>query len=118
MLSPTTSPVEPLTSTGIEERRGTERTARRLSAILMRSGTSEGVDCTTEDLSEGGFFVRLAMEHGVAVGQRYEITFPEEVSGLGCCGLTCYATVVRTARVLDDSTSVGAGMRFDQPLFL
>ncbi len=77
---------------------------------------------TTDDLSEGGLYVRVPSNCGLALGQRCEVGFLDNanVSGIGgIAGETRYATVVRTYTVPANSGElIGAGLRFDQPLIL
>lgn len=92
----------------------------RLSAL----GTSQAIPCRAENISEGGLFVILPAEARLRVGERCEVTFtgapglPDRVPFATLNGLTCYATVVRTVnRSVDAAPYVGAGLRFDHPLF-
>ncbi len=76
---------------------------------------------TAEDLSACGVYLRVPADYGLTVGQRCEVNFASETGSQGASfpvGETCYATVVRTehCRVGTDPM-VGAGLRFDQPLF-
>ena len=67
-------------------------------------------------------FVRAPRDADFCVGQRCEVNFEDDASSQSLAGLvggTWFATVVRTERSGDDATDhVGAGLRFDQPLFL
>jgi len=108
----------------LEERRFSRRLRESLTAKLIGLGASDVISGDALDVSEGGVFVHLPYDSGVRVGQRYEVM-------LSCCGATgrssdlanclgesCYATVVRTELLLKSaSPGLGAGMRFDQPLF-
>lgn len=78
--------------------------------------------CVAEDLSASGVFVYVPADSGLAVGNRVEVTLGG-ISGVGeasnLCGEKRYATVVRTQECKEaDRPLLGAGLRFDQPLFL
>lgn len=127
-----TGPTDPTTAAGsspssdpgtvIEERRAVLRKSRKLSVTLTAMGSSDGMCCTAEDICEGGLFLRVPVMYGLTVGQRCALNFGEqpESSGLSSLeGQTCYATVVRTEhRAGGPEPMLGAGLRFDQPLFL
>lgn len=83
-------------------------------------GLSESQCCNVQDISEGGLFVCVPYSYGMNVGQRCEIRFSSTHSSTACpTEETCYATVVRTEVIASDSGKrLGAGLRFDQPLFL
>ncbi len=105
-----------------EERRDTERTAVAVSVRLVGLGNTVAVACSAADVSEGGMCLRAPVESGLQVGQRCELTV---AAGVDSTGLTSalagqhFATVVRTERVIvGASPMIGAGVRFDQPLFL
>ncbi|MEK6797933.1 MAG: PilZ domain-containing protein [Planctomycetota bacterium] len=105
-----------------DEKRSADRITRRLNVKLMSlcgSGTFVG---TAVDLSEGGLFLRVPHASGINVGQRCELKLMNEdgLTPLECLGDdTCYATVVRTSVLGEfDEPMIGAGLRFDQPLFL
>ena len=89
---------------------------------LSALGWSESQNCATQDLSESGLYVRLPAACGLSVGQRCEIGFvgnvdPAKPSSIA--GEIRYATVVRTDAITPASDKqIGAGLRFDQPLFL
>ncbi|MBI4717626.1 MAG: PilZ domain-containing protein [Planctomycetes bacterium] len=105
-----------------EERRGSMRVCRRVETKLIGRGLEQGVFCTTSDISEGGLFVRLPANAGVAVGQRFEVVLPDESQAPDLAGFMsggCYATIVRTERPREAASDlIGVGLRFDQPLFL
>jgi hypothetical protein len=67
-------------------------------------------------------FVRAPADAGLCVGQRCEVNFEpgvESPSLKGLVGGTWFATVVRTEHPSEACAAhVGAGLRFDQPLFL
>lgn len=105
-----------------EERREAERKAVAVSVRLVGLGNTEAVSCSAADVSEGGMCLRAPVESGLQVGQRCELTV---AAGEGTAGLASalvgqhFATVVRTERVTVGTTPmIGAGVRFDQPLFL
>jgi len=104
-----------------EERRADERRPRKFAMKLTPVGGSSSLRCTSENVSEGGCFTSLPGDAGFMVGQRCELEF---VSGDGSAdashlhGEVCYATVVRTESVSRPTgKAIGAGLRFDQPLF-
>ena len=105
-----------------EERRTSERNCRKLVARLAGLRGRAEVRCPAENISENGMYVRVPMGCGLAVGERYEVALAEESSPSqsdNLIGEGCYATVVRTERLERESGDlVGAGLRFDQPLFL
>jgi len=74
------------------------------------------------DISEGGLFLIVAWSAGLTVGERCELElFEADGSPLGClAGGSCFATVVRTEIVMAESSQrlLGAGLRFDHPLYL
>lgn len=93
-----------------------------LAGIVGFREQSETQQFVTEDLSEDGLFLHVPVSYGLTVGQRYEVVLGDE-PGLGepspLCGERRYATVVRTEPVHQGAARlVGAGLRFDQPLFL
>ncbi len=108
--------------TAVDERRSATRTCGKVSVSLTAMGCPQGLHCPVEDLSENGLYVRVPAEYGLAVGKRVEVTFanqPDSPSPAALDGETCYATVIRTAALAEESSDmVGAGLRFDQPLFL
>lgn len=105
-----------------DERRVSPRIAKPLSVQLLGSLSAEGPVCTADDVSESGVYLRIPAGFPIAVGQRCEVRFKtqspsSELSNLS--GESCYATVVRTEHRSEDATPMtGAGLRFDQPLFL
>jgi len=108
--------------TAVDERRTSARVRRGFPIKVTSLGHNLAHPCHAEDLSEGGLFVRVPTESGLTVGQRCELTFDDkagapDLPNLG--GETCYATVVRTKLLKDGAKPViGAGLRFDQPLYL
>ncbi len=119
---------EPLASTGERsrnadqlERRASLRHPRKLKALLLGRGLDDGLMCQTTNISEGGICVQVPESSGLTVGQRYEVLLTEESEAPDlACFLTggCYATVVRTARGAAPAPgALGAGLRFDQPLY-
>ena len=111
-----------VTSAVADERRATTRLPWNLSLKLTGLGRTEVHRCATHDISEGGLYVRVPAKSGLAVGQRCEVLFEDNVDSAkpsSVVGEMRYATVVRTQRLTEGSTRVvGAGLRFDQPLFL
>lgn len=105
-----------------QDRRCTPRLQVRPGLTLTFLNGNTPLQCQTQDLSEGGLFVRLPQQSHLSVGQRCELSFTEEASSnhpSNLSGLTCYATVVRTHNHPENSTyTIGAGLRFDRPLFL
>ena len=124
--SPTTlpSPAEAQhTVSWIEaDRRLAPRSAQSLYARLTPLGATSAIAGKTENLGEQGFFVLVADQKNLTVGQRCEVELMNEdgetrLSALPIEG--CYATVVRTEVITSsEGRCLGAGLRFDQPLFL
>ncbi|MGD2110007.1 MAG: PilZ domain-containing protein [Phycisphaerae bacterium] len=106
----------------VEDRRAAVRMRRGFPIRVASLGQKVTHSCHADDISEGGLFVRVPTESGLTVGQRCELTFEQNESEpdappLG--GDTCYATVVRTKLLHGEGKSmIGAGLRFDQPLYL
>lgn len=104
------------------DRRVGERTPRRLYARMKPLGASAPISGKTENLGECGFFVLVANQGRLTVGQRCEIELIDEdgETRLACMPPDgCYATVVRTEIITSrEGRCLGAGLRFDQPLFL
>jgi len=106
-----------------DDRRDNPRLRRKLIAELLDiPGREECAPCVTQDISEDGLLLHVPVAYGMMVGQRCEVLLRDE-PGLGdpspLCGERRYATVVRTAPIVNSPTPmVGAGLRFDQPLFL
>ena len=115
-------PPAPTTTALAENRRTAERVRKSLSVKLTGMGWTKGQSCVAEDIGEGGIYVRLPANSGLSVGQRCALMFPEgltppQLSTLA--GETVYATVVRTELLAEGAKQlVGAGLRFDRPLFL
>jgi len=107
----------------VDDRRTNARLRRKMIAdILDLPGREELAPCVTEDISEEGLLVHVPVSYGMVVGQRCEVLLRDE-PGLGepsqLCGERRFATVVRTAPIPNSPTPMlGAGLRFDQPLFL
>lgn len=106
----------------VDEKRGTVRQSSSVIARVLRAGGGEVVEGSARDISEGGLFMTVASGAGLAVGERCELElFEADGVPLGClAGGSCYATVVRTQAVAGVSPdhSMGAGLRFDNPLYL
>jgi len=105
----------------IDEKRIAAREPHRFSMRLTALGSTDSLRCVSENVSEGGCFMHLPADAGLYVGQRCELEFTPESpdhAGAHLAGEVCYATVVRTETVtLPTGTTVGTGLRFDQPLF-
>lgn len=106
--------------TSIDDRRCASREQRPLAAEVRPFGLKDSHRCEVEDISEGGLFVFVPLSYGLNVGQRCEVQFSSTHPSKSCpTDETCYATVVRTEVFDSDSGKrIGAGLRFDQPLFL
>lgn len=106
----------------VEERRCTPRVRRPLVAQVTGFREGDAVLCVIEDISEGGLFLCAPRGVGVRVGQRCELVLScakDVLERPACVDEPMYATVVRTRPVLSGSDStVGAGLRFDQPIYL
>ncbi len=105
----------------VDDRRASDRICEHLPIELSAMGGPDAQPCTASDISEDGLFLSVPADCGLTVGQRCEVTFggqsPPALSSLD--GETHFATVVRTAVLADGSESrVGAGLRFDQRLYL
>ncbi len=105
-----------------KERRTSTRFRNKVPTKLAPLGRDQVHRCHAEDISTGGLFVRVPAEYGLSVGQRVEVVLGDDkspASSSGVAGMTCYATVVRTRQLVDQQTRViGAGLRFDHPIFL
>ncbi|MDO8630579.1 MAG: PilZ domain-containing protein [Phycisphaerales bacterium] len=106
----------------VDERRVTPRRRPPLSAEVRPLGLVESHRCSIDDISEGGLFVCVPLSFGLNVGQRCEVLLSTLVaadSPLCPTDDPCYATVIRTEVIHQGSKKLlGAGLRFDQPLFL
>ncbi len=106
----------------VDERRGTPRRRPSLSAEVRPLGLAEAHRCSIGDISEGGLFLCVPLSFGLNVGQRCEVLFSTLAaadSSLCPTDDPCYATVIRTEVIHEGSKKLlGAGLRFDQPLFL
>jgi len=105
----------------IDEKRIASREANRFRMRLTVLGSSTSLACTSENVSEGGCYLHLPPSAGLSVGQRCELEFtpePNDRAAAHLAGEICYATVVRTETVARPTgTTIGTGLRFDQPLF-
>lgn len=98
---------------GMDERRAVPRVRKKLTANVIGVGAVEVFCCATNNISENGLYIQLPLSSGLRVGQRCEVVLADGADE----GL--YATVVRTEPIAQGSTPlVGAGLRFDQPLYL
>lgn len=106
--------------TSEQERRETDRLRRKLEVTVRPVGFSESLVGRARDLSEGGMYLLLHAPAMLTVGQRCELQLtPDGDVPAHICGECHYATVVRTEPVTYGEASMfGAGLRFDQPLFL
>ena len=106
----------------LDERRVTPRRRPPLSAEVRPLGLAEAHRCSIDDISEGGLFLCVPLSFGLNVGQRCEVLFSTLASADSSLCPTdepCYATIVRTEVINEGSKKLlGAGLRFDQPLFL
>ena len=116
----TPSPVSPEGFTE-EERRGERRFAGTVNGRLMSLAGEEILDFEAFDVGEGGLSLNVPIGYGLAVGQRFEVTFTtSDGNELACVEGECrYATVLRTEMHADQNPpGVGVGLRFDQPLMV
>lgn len=98
---------------GMDERRAVPRVRKRFTAKVIGVGAAELFRCSTDNISENGLYVEVPLAAGLRVGQRCEVVLTDD------SGEAHYATVVRTEPIVQAPTPlVGAGLRFDQPLFL
>jgi hypothetical protein len=103
------------------DRRASARMASGLIATVESRECGEIYDGPADDISEGGLYVRVPLSRSLGVGERCEVRLSDPSGATPAClaGETCYATVVRTEVVTSGSeTFLGAGLRFDRPLFL
>lgn len=111
-----------LQTTVVEERRASTRLGRKLRIMLSATGWSKALGCIAEDISEGGLYLRIPATCGLSVGQRCEIDFGQDIESpelSGVAGEVCFATVVRThVMTAGAGDLIGAGLRFDRPIFL
>jgi len=97
---------------GMDERRALPRIRKRVNAKVIGVGAAEVFRCTTNDFNENGLYVEVPLSAGFRVGQRCEVVLTDGA------GEGLYATVVRTEPIAQGPTPlIGAGLRFDQPLF-
>lgn len=103
-----------------DDRRCAPRKCSPLAAHVRLVGLTESQNCDVADISEGGLFVFVPLAYGLNVGQRCEVQLSAKNPTASCpTDDTCYATVVRTEMVASESGKyLGAGLRFDQPLFM
>ncbi len=113
------SPVAPAT---VPNRRNAIRSARLVDAQLTSMGSTTSIGCRMVDISENGAYVSAFTSANLHVGQRFQIELSKEsdapdLASALCQG--CYATVVRTERrSSEEGLAIGAGLRFDRPIFL
>jgi len=97
---------------GMDERRAAPRVRKRVTAKVIGVGAAEVFRCTTNDINENGLYVEVPLSAGFRVGQRCEVVLTDDA------GEGLYATVIRTEPIAKGPTPlIGAGLRFDQPLF-
>jgi len=105
----------------IDEKRIAARESHRFRMRLTALGSSTSLSCVSDNVSEGGCYMYLPANAGLHVGQRCELEFTPEGADHAAAhvaGEICYATVVRTETVARPTGStIGTGLRFDQPLF-
>lgn len=103
----------------VDERRSTQRVDARLGMKLLAPGLEEPLCVDATDLSESGLYAHLPQACRLTVGQRCEVIFDGGPGMERLAGESRYATVVRTEPLGDPAErSVGAGLRFDNPLYL
>ncbi len=105
------------------DRRANHRIPVKLPTTLVGLNGSEVLRFTTDDVGEGGLRFKAPIGYGLAVGQRYEVVFPDEVTERGWGNLVGdghYATVLRTEMRADADPDehLTVGLRFDHPLVL
>jgi hypothetical protein len=117
--------VEPLgfgLGVGPDQRRTASRVPRAVPITLSSAGGPDRLSCTAEDISEDGLYLRVPADLHLCVGQRCELNFssdPRADVPPTLMGGTCYATVVRTEQLIEPGKPlIGAGLRFDQPIYL
>lgn len=114
-------PKPSVAGTAVEDRRASKRADRKVTLQLKSMGCSQTHLYTTKDICEGGLFLHVPAESGLAVGQRVEVVLGDEKESskpANFVGETHYATVVRTELLAEAAEpTIGAGLRFDQPLF-
>ena len=109
----------PATGALAEEQRASPRKRKGVPVRLTGVRGTLSLECTAEDISEGGVYVRVPVNSGLSVGQRCELNFLAHAESGALAGEKRYATVVRTKPIKDPTiTAVGAGLRFDQPVYL
>jgi len=110
----------------VSDRRLSPRLSAQPTLHVSPLGTPRAVSCSAENVSEGGLFVLLSPDAKLQVGERCEVAFAGDPAAGGemngpasLSGMTCYATVVRTvSQSTTHGLTIGAGLRFDHPLFL
>ncbi len=109
-------------SIGFDERRCHMRGGLALGVKMVGSGCNDVGGCTVRNISEGGLFLHAPIDSGLTVGQRFELVSSQEEASQDSSIPEVdgwFATVVRTGPIVEaDSTSLGVGVRFDQPVFL
>ena len=103
------------------DRRAAARQSWSLPLRLNAMGRADAHLCKSCDIAAGGVFVEVPADYGLVVGQRCEVMVlpaTDDADSRLIAGETRYATVVRTERLPDSLSNVGAGLRFDQPLYL
>jgi hypothetical protein len=105
------------------DRRVNHRIPVKLPTTLFGLDGSEVLRFTTDEVGEGGLRFQAPIGYGLAVGQRYQVVFPDEVTERGWGNLVGdghYATVLRTEMHANTGPDehVTVGLRFDHPLVL
>ena len=120
LTSPEHFPAE--TTAVAEERRDSDRMSRRIAIKARGEGCAQAHSCVTADISESGVNVRMPTDVGLAVGQRIELIFGDDLQSPkppNVEGQAYFATIVRTQLLIENSKPIlGAGLRFDRPLYL
>jgi hypothetical protein len=107
----------------IDERRATNRVRRQTATMVTPLGSTEGIACITENVSEGGAYVTAPFDCGLRLGDRCELVFGACLDSTTAqwsisCDTGAYATIIRTETATRDGEgAIGIGLRFDQPLY-
>lgn len=98
---------------GMDERRAVPRIRKRVTAKVISTDAAEAFRFTTNDINENGLYMEVPLTAGFRVGQRCEVVLSDDARE------SIYATVVRTEPLAKGPTPlIGAGLRFDQPMFI
>lgn len=107
----------------VDDRRAFERIFRPQNVLLIGSGCEDIGEALIRDISAGGLFVQLPSDRPICVGQRYDVhvvAAAEHRSSFAAVNDESWsATVIRTERTAGSAAgTIGAAMRFDQPIYL